>query len=165
MGRNPDEIEREIARRRAEMTARIQGVQARVRDDVTSLKQTAEEQTSEAVNQTKAKLDFSGQARERPYTMLAGALGLGVVLGAASEGIPGVSGSPQNGSRSASQSSSDNGSSGMLGGLVTSMLGPTADTVRDELRELVREGFSSFKQSSGINQDPRQAPAQTPPHT
>jgi ElaB/YqjD/DUF883 family membrane-anchored ribosome-binding protein len=168
MGRNPDEIEREIASRRSQITNHIQDVQERVRDDVASVKQTASEQVSEAVDQTKTKLDFKGQTREHPYTMVAGALGLGVLLGAVSEGMPGggKSGNHNGGNQDSGHSSSNNGSSsGMLGGLVTSMLGPTADTVRDELRELVKEGFSTFKQTSGINQDPRQAPAQTPPHT
>jgi ElaB/YqjD/DUF883 family membrane-anchored ribosome-binding protein len=163
MGRNPDEIEREIASRRAQITNHVQDVQHRVRDDVAEVKQTANQQATEAINQTKSKLDLTGQTKEHPYTMLAGALGLGVVLGAASEGLPGGGNGSRHSNGRNGDSHSDGASSGMLGGLVTSMLGPTADTVRDELRNLVKEGFSSFKQSSGIDKNPGQA--HTPPHT
>ena len=167
MGRNPDEIERQIASRRAQITNHVQDVQDRVRADVESVKQTAHDQASEAMNQTKSKLDFNGQTKEHPYTMLAGALGLGVLLGAASEGLPGGGGSARHSSsRNGGGYASDSASSGLLGGLVSSMLGPTADTFKDELRDLVKEGFSSFKQSSGIDKPATQSPSvQTLPHT
>jgi hypothetical protein len=167
MGRNPDEIEREIASRRAQITNHVQDVQHRVRDDVAEVKQTANQHATEAINQTKSKLDFKGQTKEHPYTMLAGALGLGALLGVASEGLSsGGNGSRPSNRRSGDSYASSNGaSSGMLGGLVTSMLGPTADTVRDELRDLVKEGFSSFKQSSGIEKGTSETPAQPIPHT
>jgi hypothetical protein len=78
------------------------------------------------------------------YLHPSGALGLGVVLGAASEGLPGGGNGSRHSNGRNGDSHSDGASSGMLGGLVTSMLGPTADTVRDELRNLVKEGFSSL---------------------
>ena len=154
MGKDPAQIEREIAQKRSAIGSHIESVQTRVRDDVKELRHTAEEQANQTMEQTKSKLDFSSQAQEHPLSMLAGALGLGVVLGAASEGLPG-GGSSGNRSqqRSNFQSSSNGGSGGMLNGLMGSVIGPAADTVRDELRELVKDGFATFKSSSGLNQN------------
>ena len=96
MGKDPAEIEREIAQKRSAIGSHIEGVQTRVRDDVAELRHSAEDQASATMEQTKSKLDFSAQAREHPLSMLTGALGLGVILGAASEGLPGSGGSNGN---------------------------------------------------------------------
>ena len=156
MGQDPAAIERKIAQKRSAIGSHIQGVQTRVRDDVTELRQTAEDQANATVQQTKSKLDLNAQAREHPLSMLAGALGLGVILGAASEGLPGSGDSGNNGRashRPNSQASSGNDSGGLIGGLMGSMVGPAAETVRDELRQLVKDGFGAFKENSGLNQN------------
>jgi ElaB/YqjD/DUF883 family membrane-anchored ribosome-binding protein len=156
MGQDPAAIEREIARKRSAIGSHIEGVQTRVRDDVAELRHTAEDQANATVQQTKSKLDISAQAREHPLSMLAGALGLGVVLGAASEGLPGSGGGANGGGNGHGQSSSrqqsNDQSNGMIAGMMTSVIGPAAETIRDELRQLVKEGFGAFKENSGLNQ-------------
>jgi hypothetical protein len=154
VGNNPAEIQRQIEAKRAQIGARIEGVQHRVRGDATDLKQSAEDQASATLEQAKSKLNLSAQAQEHPLSMLTGALGLGVILGAASEGMPGRSdGRHDSGQASTSRSSSNNSGDGMLGGLMMSAIGPAAETVRDELRDLIKEGFSAFKENSGLKQD------------
>lgn len=158
MGKKPAEIQHEIEAKRAAISARMEGVQQRVRTDVTDLKHSVEDQASDTLHQTKSKLDLGAQAQEHPLSMLTGALGLGVILGAASEGLPGRDGS-QSRSRDTSRSSSNGGeheSSG-LGGLMMTAVGPAAETVRDELRELIKDGFSTFKKSSGLAQEDQDA--------
>jgi hypothetical protein len=132
----------------------MEGVQQRVRTDVTDLKQSVEDQDSDTLHKTKSKLDLGAQTQEHPLSMLTGALGLGVILGAASEGLPGRDGS-QSRPRDTSQPSSngDGNGGGGLGGLVMTAVGPAAETVRDELRELIKDGFSTFKKSSGLAQE------------
>jgi len=166
VGKNPDEIEREIARKRSAIGSHMQDVQTRVRDDVVELRQSAEDQANHTMQQTKSKLDLSAQTKEHPLSMVAGALGLGVILGAASEGLPG-GGSSSNGNGRSSQgngghSSSSNGGGGMISGLVTSVIGPAGETVRDELRQLVKDGFETFKSNSGLNQNEGQQQPQGP---
>jgi hypothetical protein len=132
----------------------MEGVQQRVRTDVTDLKQSVEDQASDTLHKTKSKLDLGAQTQEHPLSMLTGALGLGVILGAASEGLPGRDGSqsrPRDTSRPSSNGDGNGG--GGLGGLVMTAVGPAAETVRDELRELIKDGFSTFKKSSGLAQE------------
>ena len=169
MGKKPAEIQHEIERKRAAIGSHIEDVQHRVRDDVTTLKHSAENQASQTVGQTKSKLDFSAQTQEHPLSMLTGALGLGVILGAASEGLPGngKSRSNDNGRRPGahfepSSSQNNNGGGGMLGNLMSSFISPAGETVRDELRELVKDGFAAFKNNSGLDQSQNRGEAPPP---
>jgi hypothetical protein len=153
VGKKPAEIQHEIEAKRAQIGAQIDGVQHRVRSDVTDLKQSAQDQASETINQTKSTLDVGAHAREHPLSMLTGALGVGVLLGAASEGLPGSGRRDQhNGQHNGNQQASKEKSDGFLGCLIMSTLGTTADTVRDELRELVKDGFSTFKSNTGMRE-------------
>jgi ElaB/YqjD/DUF883 family membrane-anchored ribosome-binding protein len=154
MGNNaakPATIERQIAERREHISSRIQGVQERVRNDVSEFKGTAKDQASNTLNQTKSKLDFGSQTREHPYSMLAAATGLGVVLGIASEGLPsGGAGSKPGSNNGASSNGGGGNGGGAIGGMVMSVIGPAADSIRDELQQVVREGFSTLRDSTGI---------------
>jgi hypothetical protein len=157
MGKDPAEIERQIAQKRAALSARMDDVRHRVRSDVRDLQQSARDEATATVNETKRTLNINAQAKEHPLSMLTGALGLGVILGAASEGMPGGgrNGKPENsrdyGGRSSS-SSNDNGN-GLLGGLMMSVAGPATETIRDEIQSLVKEGFATFKSSTGLEKD------------
>jgi len=154
VGKNPAEIEREIAQKRAAISAHIDDVQHRVRSDVSDLQETARREAGASVDETKHSLNIGAQAQEHPLSMLTGALGLGVILGAASEGLPGGGSNGKN-DRSYDQrsSSSNDAGDGLLGGLMMSVAGPATETIRDELRDLIKEGFSSFKSNTGLEQD------------
>jgi hypothetical protein len=85
--------------------------------------------------------------------MMAGALGLGVVLGMVSEGLTsgGNNGQAQRDGYFHDQRRSPDGGFG-LASMVSSLIGPAAATAQNELQDLVREGFASLKgRSNGSN--------------
>jgi hypothetical protein len=83
--------------------------------------------------------------QDHPLTMMAGALGVGVLLGIASEGVGTRNGS--NGSRSSQYTNGSSSGDSAMSGILASLIGPAAGTAREELEQLVREGFSTLRSS------------------
>jgi hypothetical protein len=147
MGTNPDEIERQIREQRALIDQRMQGLETRIRQDVDTARTETANRTSGSVDSVKEIFQPSGPMRDHPLSMMAGALGLGVVLGMVSEGLTSGNGnsSHENGrSYSRSENGSSNGSSG-LASMVSSLVGPAAVTAQNELQDLIKEGFATLK--------------------
>jgi ElaB/YqjD/DUF883 family membrane-anchored ribosome-binding protein len=170
MGKKPDQIEQDIKAQREHISRRIDDLQTRVQDDIQTVRSEAKERANSTVGEAKGKLDdakgslnldtVKSMVEEHTMSSIAGALGVGVLLGVVSEGLGGGgsnSGS-QNGQRSSGQSNGGGGSSG-IGAMIASIVGPAASTAQDELQQLVREGFSVAKEqvqqvkSSGNNSD------------
>jgi ElaB/YqjD/DUF883 family membrane-anchored ribosome-binding protein len=137
MGKDPDEVQRQIVKKRREIEARVQGVRHRVREDVQGLRGAAGEQANDVVGQAKSFVDV----QHHPYSVLVGALSLGVVLGMASEGF-GNGSSPEN-ARASSTARRD--TSDAVGGAFASVLSAAGDTLRDEVSQLIREGMSGLR--------------------
>ena len=101
MGKKPDEIEREIEQQRLEISQKLDRLQGRVQHDIEAVKSTASEEVNTMFGRATGAFDIKRQAEEHPLTLMAGGLGLGVLLGAASEGRSngGHSSSGKNGGR------------------------------------------------------------------
>ena len=146
MGAKPDEIERQIADQRARIDHRLQGLETRVKQDVDNVRSEASNRASDTVGGVKQIFEPDGPMREHPLSMMAGALGLGVVLGMVSEGITSGGGdSSRNGSNHQSSGSRSNGSSSGLASMLSGLVGPAAATAQNELQDLIKEGFASLK--------------------
>jgi hypothetical protein len=153
MGTKPDEIERQIAEQRARIDHRMAGIESRIREDVENVRSEASNRTSDTVDGVKSIFQPDGPIQDHPLSMMAGALGLGVVLGMVSEGLTsgGNNGQPQRDGYSHDQRRSSDGGFG-LASMVSSLIGPAAATAQNELQDLVREGFASLKgRSNGSN--------------
>jgi hypothetical protein len=89
------------------------------------------------------KVDSVKQMMEdHTLSTMAGALGVGVLLGVVSEGFgSGGSSSSRDGYRSRDGHREGGGMTGML----ASLIGPAASTAQNELQDLVREGFDTLK--------------------
>ena len=150
MGANPDEIERQIAQQRARIDERMKGLETRIRDDVENVRTEASNRASGTVGGAKELFQPDGPMRDHPLSMMAGALGLGVVLGMVSEGL--TSGrEPGAGDRHSyrrNDSRRSDGSSG-ISSMVGSLLGPAAVTAQNELQDLIKEGFATLKGGNG----------------
>jgi ElaB/YqjD/DUF883 family membrane-anchored ribosome-binding protein len=155
MDKKPDEIERDIRDYRDQISSRMAGLRRRAQDDVGKVRSQAQSRTSTGVETAKSTLNsetLTGMMQDHTVSMIAGALGVGVLLGVASEGIGGGGGSgsndgPQNGRSNANQA---NGGGG-LGSVLSSLISPAANTVQQEVQELIREGFATLKQQ--VRQD------------
>jgi ElaB/YqjD/DUF883 family membrane-anchored ribosome-binding protein len=149
MGANPDEIERQINEQRARINDRMQGLEYRIKEDVEKVRTEATNRTSGTVDGVKGVFQPDGPMKDHPVSMLAGALGVGVLMGMVSEGLTsgggGSSSSRGNRSYENGRSSNGGGATSGLASLVSSVIGPAAATAQNELQDLVREGFSSLK--------------------
>lgn len=153
MGKKPDQIEREIAEKRSQISAQIEGLQTRVQDDVEAMRVDAKERSAQAFGDAKEtlKVDHIKQMMEdHTVSTMAGAVGIGVVLGMVSEGLSSSGGSGNsnrnNGYGGGNGSSSRNGGGGGgIASMLASFVGPAASTAQSELQDLVREGFDSLK--------------------
>ena len=159
MGANPDEIERQIAQQRARIDQRMKGLETRIREDVDNVRTEATNRASGTVDGAKEFFQPTGPMRDHPLSMMAGALGLGVVLGMVSEGLTadGTGSSnrrPDGYSRDSRSSPGSNGITSMLSGLI----GPAAMTAQNEIQDLVKEGFATLKgrNSNGTSDTLRQ---------
>ena len=147
MGTNPDEIERQIREQRARIDQHMQGLESRIRQDVDTARTEAANRTSGSVDSVKEIFQPSGPIKDHPVSMLAGALGLGVVLGMVSEGLTagdGSSSQPNGRTYGRNGSQSSNGSSG-IASMIGSLVGPAAITAQNELQDLIKEGFATLK--------------------
>ena len=151
MGKKPDQIENEIRQHRAEMTRRMDALQERIQDQVATTRDDTKARVSGAMGEARTALKPDTLMQERPLSALAGALGVGVLLGVVSEGFGSGGGGRQEQRFSESRS---NGSGAGLAGLLTYIAGPAAQTAQNELQQLVREGFDSIKsQVDGAKQE------------
>jgi hypothetical protein len=79
MGKNPDLIEQEIRAKRDAISGRVEEMRQRGADDI--------EEVTSGIKETFEGGGIKDQVEKRPFTVLAGALGLGVALGLASETV------------------------------------------------------------------------------
>jgi ElaB/YqjD/DUF883 family membrane-anchored ribosome-binding protein len=154
MGAKPDEIERQIAQQRARIDQRMQGLESRIRDDVDTVRTEATNRASGTVSGAKELFQPEGPMHDHPLSMMAGALGLGIVLGMVSEGLTadGAGSSSQRHGGYPRETSSSNGSSG-IGSMLSGLVGPAAVTAQNEIQDLVKEGFAALKGHSNGRSD------------
>jgi ElaB/YqjD/DUF883 family membrane-anchored ribosome-binding protein len=141
MGKTPDELQREIAECRSRIESKIDSLDHRVRTDV---RQTG----SDLASQAKERVPVRDYADKRPMTTIAGAFGIGVLLGIFTD------------NKRMSSAAGGIKSAGRRGGsLIDEVMSGASSTlgisVQDELRELVRQ----FSGKSGESHD---APATKP---
>jgi ElaB/YqjD/DUF883 family membrane-anchored ribosome-binding protein len=145
MGKKPDQIEHDIEAKRAQIGQRIENLQHRAHNDVETMRTEAKDRSSMAFEDAKdsLKVDSVKQMMEdHTLSTMAGALGVGVLLGVVSEGFgSGGSSSSRDGYRSRDGHREGGGMTGML----ASLIGPAASTAQNELQDLVREGFDTLK--------------------
>jgi ElaB/YqjD/DUF883 family membrane-anchored ribosome-binding protein len=135
MGKKPDQIEREIREQRDAISARISGLQERVQKDVESVKTEAQSRANSVKDQAKESLNLDAQVQDHPLASLAGAFGVGVVLGVLSDSGDAAM---DYGARSARRSGS------VLTGLASSLWGMAGAGVQDEIRSALRDGVRSM---------------------
>lgn len=132
MGKTPDDIEREIAQHRADVTTKVHNLRSRVSDGMESARTNVKEQVTE-----RAKVHE--YVEQRPVMSLATAFGAGIALGALSGSISMGGGrestpSPQQQPRTSA--------AGGLGELIGTLTGTLSGTLQDELRQSVRTLFN-----------------------
>jgi ElaB/YqjD/DUF883 family membrane-anchored ribosome-binding protein len=154
VGKDPDQIEREIRDYRGHIGDRIDGLQKRVRSDIETAQSEAKQRVNTTMEDTKQTLKPQSLMDEHPLSSVAGALGIGVLLGVASEGFS--SGGKSDGN-SASNGRRDGNGESALSGLLGSIVGPAARTAQDELQHLVKQGFSAVREQASqmTETDPR----------
>jgi ElaB/YqjD/DUF883 family membrane-anchored ribosome-binding protein len=140
------------------MGHRIGELERRVQDDVESIQAEAKGRASMAVEEARGKMqgakdslrveDLKSMVEQHTVSSMAGALGVGVLLGVVSESIGGGNGHSNGHSNNGSGSSNARQSAGGggLGSVIASVFGPAASTAQNELQELVRDGFSIMKE-------------------
>lgn len=160
MGKNPDELQREIAAYRRQLDSRISGLEARVRADVDDVRTTAKDDARHAGAGLRDSLDeiadrthLSENVEQRPLTMLAVAFGAGILLGTLSPGgIPGLGGAEGNGSKRTQPSRANRyaqqDDDGLFSDLQSAVSGMLGATVQTELRELISEAFGKPRTKS-----------------
>jgi ElaB/YqjD/DUF883 family membrane-anchored ribosome-binding protein len=150
MDKKPDQIERDIREYRDQVSGRLVGLRTRARNDVDKIRSEARSRTSGGVESAKGALNsdgIRGLMQEHTVSMIAGAVGVGVLLGVASEGIGGGGGSGSNDSEQNGRSNNSQSDAG--GGLISmlsSFISPAASTAQEELQDLIREGFATLKE-------------------
>lgn len=146
MGKKPAEIEREIAEKRTEISQRIDDLQTRMHDDIEAVRTDAKARSSRMMGDAKETLkvdNIKQMLDEHTLSTMAGAVGVGVLIGVVSEGL----GSGGNGG-SSRHDTRDNGhqkSGGGMSAMLATLMGPAASVAQRELQELVRDGFASLK--------------------
>lgn len=169
MGKKPDQIEQDIIQQRNYISRRVEDLQHRVQEDVRTVRAEARGRATGAMDQAKGRMQDARQSvkldninldsikslvEEHTVSSMAGALGLGVLLGVVSEGIGGGGSGRSESSRRASAAAhtggdsreSRNGGGGGISSMIGSMIGPAASTAQSELQDLVREGFNLMKE-------------------
>jgi hypothetical protein len=156
MGKKPAQIEADIKAQRAHISNRIEELERRAQDDIGSLQSEAKARASGAIDDAKGRIDnakssvdlssLKSMVEQHTASTMAGAVGVGVLLGIVSEGFGGGNGGSTSGGRQSSfYDRQDSGGGGALSGLVASFFGPAANTAQGELQQLVREGFALLK--------------------
>ena len=144
MGKKPGDIEGEIKAKRRAISNRIGALENRAGDDVNALRQGFLNQANEFTEKAGSFFKVPEAVRERPYTTLLGAAGVGIALGLARD---------RSGRKAASNGyrlyePEPEPSEDRLPGLVGSLLGVATSTMQDEVRRFVREGFAQIRNSA-----------------
>jgi hypothetical protein len=169
MDKKPDQIERDIREYRDQISSRIVGLRTRARDDVDKVRSEAKSRTSGGMESAKSTLNsdsIKGMMQEHTVSMIAGAVGVGVLLGVASEGIGsgGGSGSKDEGRQYGRSDNNQSGAGGGLTNMLSSFISPAANTAQQELQDLIREGFATLKEQVRPDGNERHIGAETVAH-
>ncbi len=150
MGKDAAQIEREIEAQRLLVREKVEAMRGHVRKDLDSVRGEAQGRASHAVGQAKGALDLHGQMEGHPYTMVAGALGLGVLLGVATDGKSAMRDQDMRAAAEAPARPS------LAAEALLSVWGLAAGALQDEIRSLIHEGVA------GLGERPEGAPAPAP---
>jgi hypothetical protein len=117
---------------------------------VDKVRSEARSRTSGGVESAKSTLNsdsIKGMMQDHTVSMIAGAVGVGVLLGVASEGIGGGGASgPSDGRHSGQSNNNQSDAGGGLFSMLSSFISPAASTAQQELQDLIREGFATLKE-------------------
>lgn len=138
MGKKPGDIEQEIAAKREAISRKIDEIAERGSEDAQELN----ERFQEIYND----LPLKDVAHDHPFLTVAGALGVGVVLGMASESVSlgGDGRSSSDDLYRERERSRDGG-----GGLVSGLVGAIEGMALDEGRRLLREWMAPAREDDG----------------
>lgn len=144
MAKNPDDVEREIEEQRQAIGRKLDRLQDRIEDDFEGVKHGFGEGTSTIRDQAKQVFDFEAQVRDYPLVSLAGALGVGVLIGLVTD-----SGGGNGNRRDDYWTDRDHGrdrnrESGILGGAMGSLGGIFGSVIQDEVRQMLESGLQAF---------------------
>jgi ElaB/YqjD/DUF883 family membrane-anchored ribosome-binding protein len=154
MGKKPDEVEREIRQTRDRISRKLEALQERVEGDVNQAIGAAGDEASTVINRISSTIRLEERMEESPYTMLAGGLGLGVLLGVASESLGGGRGDNhrQRDERNGNGHRNGGGFS-PLDGVIAGLGTVAADVVGTELRQFIRTGL--YGDGRGESREPQ----------
>lgn len=146
MGARADDAQRRVARQRQQIERRIEGLGDRARDDLDQAGTAARERVRYVADQAPGLERVTRLAARHPLTTVGGALGLGVALGVASEGIPlpisqnnqhADVGSTRGRMGRAAQEQGDQ-LRGAVAPIIAGVVGPMQDELRSWFREAIR---------------------------
>jgi len=161
MGKKPAELQQGIEERRRRISRKMADLQSRIELDLDQALNAASEEASGVLQRVEDNLRLEERMDKSPITVLGGALGLGVLLGAASESISLGGNHQQSGGDDRGRSSSNGGSSPLAGALagITSM---ASNTIGQELQEFVRSSlYGSERTSAQDGRAPESRPVPT----
>ncbi|HXK34716.1 MAG TPA: hypothetical protein VNM91_11980 [Dehalococcoidia bacterium] len=130
MGKKSADIEREIAELRDSIATKIDRVRDRVRDDVKDFSSAAWDDVAERTR-------IGEHVEKRPMATLAAALGVGVLLGVASDGL--LAGAQRGQQPEARTSHNGRREGGVIHTVAGTASGAVGGKLGDELRELLRQ--------------------------
>lgn len=157
MGKDPDAIYREIVEHRSRMSAHIDRLQERARDDLQSLRDNASAHASNLSDQVPEPLAGApDRVSEHPLSYMAGGFGAGVLLGILTPKVSTMA-APVTGmvrhngheSQSGSQNGHSKNGNGSSGGLLSTITGAISGTamssVKDAVRPLVDDAMAGLR--------------------
>jgi ElaB/YqjD/DUF883 family membrane-anchored ribosome-binding protein len=147
MAKKPNDVEREIEEQRELISRKLDGLHARLERDIEDVKNGVSERTSGLRDGAGSWLDLDNRVREYPLASMAGALGVGVLLGLSSDMIGGGerTGRREQRSHAAGDGRGYSGP-GPLGNAVGSLTGMIGGLIQEEFRGLVQEGLEGFSE-------------------
>jgi hypothetical protein len=133
MGSRADRLAHEIEQRRTNASRKLDEVAGRMQRDAVLARDDARQRLPGG------GFDLHRQARERPRTLLLGALGLGTALGMMSESLsmPRSGGHQQD--QGGRQQQHGGGGGGALGSLMGSATGPLVGAVQSQIEDFARQ--------------------------
>jgi hypothetical protein len=149
MGKRPDDVYEEVRQTREEISARIEEMRQRGKEDAQEFKSRVEDLFQGA--------GLREQVEQRPVTVLTGALGLGVALGMASESVNVRSVLGGDGKREQARSPYDRRARTGNDGFFSEITSALESAVVEEGRQLLHDWIS------GLRRTPDGAPNTSPP--
>jgi hypothetical protein len=141
VGKKPDDIEREIKERRALISRKMNDLQGRVEGDINEALGAASDEATTVLERVKGTVRLEERMEQSPLTVVAGGLGLGVLLGIASEGVGGSKNGRHDSYSNGRNSNGGGGGGSALDGILGSVTGMAANVVGRELTEFLRAGL------------------------